>query len=161
MPVDPLITRAVLDQELVAVRELGRMHKWGIIPEFSVPRVTVTLYAYNGDLFIIEARCDDYKELPPFFEFIDPLTGECGTKAGYPNGHDSFFHQAPCLCAPFNRKAYKTIDPLGPHADWSIGDWTRSMANGTAWENYTTLADMFGLVQTRLGRKDFYLGRQA
>lgn len=161
MPVDPAITRAVLAQELLAVRELGRTHRWGIIPEFGGLRVTVTMYAHNGDLFIVEVRCDDYKEIPPFFEFIDPFTGNRGTKAAYPRGHDSLFHSAPCLCAPFNRKAYKNVDPLGPHSDWALGDWTRSMANGTAWENYATLADMFGLIQTRLARPEFYQGRQS
>jgi len=161
MPVDPMVTRAILEQELRGVRELGRTHRWGVIPDFGHLLLTVTMYSFTGDLFIIEARCDNYKEVPPFFEFIDPLTGERGTKAAYPKGHDSFFHEAPCLCAPFNRKAYKTIDPLGPHADWTIGDWMRSTANGTVWENYTLLADMFGLIQTRLSRADYYKGRQA
>jgi hypothetical protein len=160
MPVDPAITTAILQQELLQVRELGRVHHWGVIPDFARQIVTVTMYSHTGDLFIIEAVCDNYKEVPPFFEFVDPVTGERGTKAAYPKGHDSFFHQAPCLCAPFNRKAYKAIHPDGPHADWSIGDWTRSTASGTAWENYTSLADMFGLIQTRLSRPDLYKGRQ-
>jgi hypothetical protein len=113
MPVDPAITRTILEQELVAVRDLGRTHKWGIIPNFPELRVTVTMYAYNGDLFIVEAQCDDYKELPAFFEFIDPITGTCGTKGAYPRGHDSFFHQAPCLCAPIERHTRTSI-PLAP-----------------------------------------------
>ena len=161
MPVDPTVTRAILEQELIAVRELGRTHRWGIIPDFGRLIVTVTMYSHAGDLFIIEAQCDNYKEVPPFFELLDPVSGERGVKSAYPKGHDSLFHDAPCLCAPFNRKAYKAIDPLGPHADWNLGDWTRSTASGTAWENYRSLADMFGLIQTRLSRPDFYKGRQA
>lgn len=161
MPVDPAVTRAVLEQELEEVRALGRTHKWGIIPDFAHLTVTVTMYSHTGDLFIIEARCDNYKEVPPFFEFIDPITGDRGRKAAYPKGNDTFFHDAPCICAPFNRKAYKTIDPLGPHGDWNIGDWTHCTANGTAWENYSRLADMFGLIQTRLSRPALYKGRQA
>jgi hypothetical protein len=161
MPVDLQITQAILQDELRVVRDLGRTHRWGVIPQFTALRVTVTMYSHTGDLFIIEVQCDDYKELPPLFEFLDPFTGERGTKAAYPRGQDSFFHQAPCLCAPFNRKAYKAFDPIGPHNDWHLGDWTRSTANGVAWENYTTLADMFGLIQTRLSRPDFYQGRQS
>jgi hypothetical protein len=158
VPVGLAVTRAILEQELPAVRELGRTHRWGVIPDFDRLTVTVTMYSHTGDLFIIEARCDNYKEVPPFFELIDPVTGARGAKAAYPKGHDSFFHEAPCLCAPFNRKAYKTIDPLGPHEDWTIGDWMRG---GTAWENYTFLAGMFGLIQTRLSRSEYYHGRQA
>jgi hypothetical protein len=161
MPVDPDVTRAILREELVAVRELGRVHRWGVIPNFPALLVTVTMYSHNGDLFIIEARCDEYKELPPYFEFLDPDTGERGTRHAYPQGHDSFFHSAPCICAPFNRKAYKAVDAVGPHADWSLGDWTRSKAQNIDWENYSTLAGMFGLMQTRLGRAEFYRGRQA
>jgi len=161
MPVDPEITRAILRQELPAVQELGRTHHWGIIPNLARLVVTVTMYGYNGDLFILEAECTDYKEVPPFFEFLDPDTGERGTKHAYPKGHDTFFHTAPCVCAPFNRKAYKTMDPVGPHADWSLGDWMQSTAQNITWENYATLASMFGLVQTRLSREEFYKGRQA
>lgn len=160
MPVDRAVTRATLEQELGGVRELGRVHRWGVIPDFDRLIVTVTMYSHNDDLFIIEAQCENYKEVPPFFEFIDPKTGARGTKAAYPKGNDSFFHDAPCVCAPFNRKAYKTVDPLGPHSDWNLGDWMYSTASDVAWENYSRLADMFGLIQTRLSRPDLYKGRQ-
>ena len=62
---------------------------------------------------------------------------------------------------PFLMGSDKAIDPLGPHTEWNIGDWMHSTANGTPWENYMRLADMFGLIQTRLSRAEYYKGRQA
>lgn len=33
-----------------------------------------------------------------------------------PQGIGSIFHNACCICAPFNRRAYKELS--GPHGDW-------------------------------------------
>jgi hypothetical protein len=160
MAVDPAITREILRAELDAVRQYGRVHRWGTIPNFASLQVLVTLYAHNDDLYIIEITADDYKEMPPLFEFVDPHTGERGTPRAYPKGNDTFFHTSgPCICAPFNRKAYKSFVQTGPHNDWTYGDWMRSKANNFDWSNVTTLADMLGMIQNRLSQPAQYQGR--
>ena len=162
MAVDVEITRAQVRDELKALRDLAKTYRWGIIPNYNGLIVLVTMYSHNGDLFIIEARLDNYKEWPPWFEFIDPETGERGTKHAYPKANDSLFHDSgPCICAPFNRKAYKHIVDTGPHSDWNLGDWMNSNANSTTWSNYSTLGDMLGLIQTRLNKPETYKGRMA
>lgn len=162
MAVDSDVSRAVLREELGIVRDLARSHKWGIIPNYNELLLLVTMYAHTGDLFILEIRFDNYKEQPPLFEFIDPDTGERGTRRAYPRTNDSLFHDSgPCICAPFNRKAYKALYDTGPHADWNLGDWKTSAANGTNWANYSKIGDMLGLIQTRLSRSDLYKGRMA
>jgi len=160
MAVEPDITRQHLREELALVRGLAASRKWGVIPNFDQLIVLVTMYAHTGDLFIIEVRCDNYKELPPLFEFIDSETGERGTRHAYPKSTDSFFHDSgPCICAPFNRKAYKSIAETAPHADWKLGDWQTSTANSIQWANFSKLGDMLGLIETRLSRPDLYKGR--
>jgi hypothetical protein len=161
MAVDAEITRQHLRQELALVKELAATHKWGIVPDYTRLTVLATMYAYTGDLFILDFECDEYKELPPFVEFIDPDTGERGTRHAYPKGTDSFFNDSgPCICAPFNRKAYKSSNrPNALHGDWALGDWQTSTANGVRWANYSRLGDMLGLIHTRLSRPDLYRGR--
>ena len=160
MTVDPEISAHHMKEELAAARELAATQKWGIIPDYKNLAVLVTLYAYTSDLFIVEIRCDDYKAVPPFFEFIDPDTGERGTRHAYPKTMDSFFHDSgPCICAPFSRKAYKSVVQSGPHADWQFGDWQTSTANNVHWANASKLGDMIGLIYTRISRPDLYRGR--
>lgn len=146
--------------ELPLVQELGTLHKWEVTADYDRLIVGATLRAHNNDLFVIEILCDNYKEIPPFFEFIEPESGVRGTKRAYPKTMDSLFHESgPCICAPFNRKAYKAVEPSAPHGDWQFSDWMTSTANGVRWSNYSTLADMLGLIQTRLSRPDLYRGR--
>lgn len=162
MAVDPEISREHLRQELALVNELAVTYGWEVAPDFDGLLVIVTMRAHTADRFIVEAGCDDYKEAPPFFEFIDPDSGERGTRHAYPKTTDSFFHDSgPCICAPFSRKAYKSAVPTGPHGDWRFGDWQTSTASNVNWANFSKLGDMFGLIYTRISRPAFYKGRMA
>jgi hypothetical protein len=160
MTVDPDITRQHMREELVLVKDLAATERWVVIPDYEHLTILVTMRAHNGDPYIIEARCDDYKAMPPFFEFIDPDTGQHGTRRAYPKTTDSFFHDSgPCICAPFSRKAYKAVVDTGPHNDWQFGDWQTSTANNVQWANASKLGDMLGLINTRISRPDLYKGR--
>ena len=162
MSVDPEVSRQYLRQELELMTELAATQKWEVAADYDQLIVVVKMHAHTSDLFIVEAHCDDYKEVPPFFEFIDPETGERGSNYAYPKTTDSFFHNSgPCICAPFSRKAYKSVVQTGPHGDWSFGDWQTSTASNVHWANYSKLGDMFGLIYTRLSRPDLYKGRMA
>ena len=72
MAVDAEISRQHLRQELALMEEPAAMHHWDVTPDYDRLLVVVTMRAHTGDRYIVEARCDDYKEAPPFFEFIDP-----------------------------------------------------------------------------------------
>lgn len=160
MAVDPEVSRAVMEHELAAVTALSTQYAWEITIDPGKPLFSVRMRAHNGDEYRLTVECDDYREVPPYFEFLDPVTGEPGTRNAYPaQTKDSFFHSAPCICAPFNRKAYKTDRFPGPHTDWGFGDWARSTANNYAWSNASTLGDMLGIIQTRLLRPEYYGGR--
>lgn len=160
MVVDPDITRQHIREELAAVEELAAINKWSLVPDYDHLVVLVTMCAHNGDRYVVEIKCDEYKQMPPLFEFIDPETEQRGTKNAYPKTIDSFFHDSgPCICVPFNRKAYKSFISTGPHGDWKFGDWQTSTANGNHWANYSRLGDMVGLIHTRISLPKYYRGR--
>jgi hypothetical protein len=160
MAVDSNVSREILREELSAMEALARTYEWNITPDLSALKVVANMRAHNGDMFILEVDFQNYKEWPPFFEFVDPFSGERGTRRAYPKSTDSLFHDSgPCICAPFNRKAYKSVIQTGPHPDWTLGDWMTSKANGYDWTHAVTIGDMLNLVQTRLIMPDRYRGR--
>ncbi len=163
MSVGPEITRAVMREELALIKDIARTYKWGVIPNFASLTIMTTMYSYTGDLYIVEMTLDDYKELPPFIEFIDPETGEKGTRHAYPKSTDSFFHDSgPCICAPFSRKAYKSVtNKTGPHEDWHLGDWKTSKAQNYDWSNASNIGGILLMIQSYIFRSDVYKGRMA
>lgn len=162
MPVSADISRSYVEQELIEARPITQTLRLGIVPRFDDLSIIVTMFAHNGDAYILMVKLDNYKEYPPLFDFIDPESGVVGTKHAYPKTHDSFFHESgPCICAPFNRKAYKSYVDSGPHGDWAYADWTTSKASGLDWSNYSRLGDMLGLIHTRLNNSGYYKGRMA
>ena len=71
----------------------------------------------DDEEYVIEMRFDGYRAIPPFVEFLDPKTGDAGTRSAYP----TCFHRHPCICARFNRKTYGGHSGL--HTEWHLGDW--------------------------------------
>lgn len=165
MAVSREVSAAIMREELELVKDLAQTYGWHVTPNYNDLIVTVVMHSRpredgEKDKYILEALCDNYKEIPPLFEFIDPNTKERGVPSAYPKGTDSLFHTSgPCICAPFNRKAYTKVFATGPHADWELGNWMTSTANNYNWANHTKLGDMFGLIQTRIIRSDHYQGR--
>jgi hypothetical protein len=157
MAVEAELTRAILREEVRKLREYGKTFRWGIVPNLKDLAVLATLYAHDGELFIVRFECSDYKECPPTVEFLDPETGEPGTRHAYPKGNCSFFHEkGPCICAPFNRKAYGLV-----HTDWAFANWTTSQVNNTDWSTCATLVGMLAAIQTKLDRLSGYNRRMA
>jgi len=149
--VDPDITRRILDEELKDMSPLATTYGWVVYPD--LPNLTVTVRmqsAIDGEVYVLEARCDDYKALPPVFEFIHPESGERGSPRCYPKD-GNFFHTNPCICIQWNRNAYQPLG--GPHGDWSLADWMISRAT------MQELGGMFGLVQRQINNPSQYQGR--
>lgn len=155
------ISREHLLEELYLARQISGMMGWEIESDPDHLIVTVRMKAYNDDLFILTGKFDDYKEIPPALDFIDPKNGEIGTAHAYPKSKvSSLFHSGgPCICAPFSRKAYKVFSKTGPHEDWKYSDWMNSTVQQVDWSNYNTLPKMVGLIHTHINRPDLYAGR--
>lgn len=152
MAVAPAVVRAIVEAELECVRPWVETHGWdpGWEPETLRLRVSMTSQV-DHERYDIEFALDDYRELPPFIEFVKPSTGERGTPACYPKGGRGYFHGQPVVCAPWNQKAYAVHG--GPHQDWAMRQWT------TYRPNHSTLPDILVLLQDLLNDKDTYAGR--
>ena len=160
MAVPTDVVREVLKAELEAARPIARELGWGIIPRLDDLVVYVTMFAHNKDPYILLVLFDDYKALPALFDFVDPVTGEVGTRHAYPKASDSFFHESgPCICARFNRKAYKAYAQTGPHGDWVYEGWMNSKSDGVDWANFSMFGDMLGAIYSRLIQPGRYAGR--
>jgi hypothetical protein len=148
------ISWSIVEEELKAVATTAKAFGWTIELFPDELRFTVQMTSgVDGEQYILEFRCDDYKELPPYIELIHPDTGERGSANAYPRNGRSFFHTYPCICAPFNRKAYSGY--AGIHGDWSIGNWM-ALRDGV-----TTLGAMLLLIQNLINNPSIYHGRMA
>jgi hypothetical protein len=156
MSVDADVTRRIIAEEMAAALELARTYNWVVTIDFPAVKVTVRMKsAVDGEEYVVEAQCDDYRAKPPLFEFIHPATGERGTHAAYPDDggrSQPFFHPAPCVCIQWNRKAYGEFQ--GPHGDWPMADWVGAV------RGQDRLGDMFHLIQREINLKDIYRGRR-
>lgn len=154
MSVDPGITRAILEEELVAMAHLAASCSWQVTPNLDNLTITVRMKsAIDGEEYILEAKCDDYRELPPTFEFIHPQDGTRGTRHCYPSdqGGSSYFHSSPCICIQWNRRAYGSLG--GPHTEWTMTSWAEGRPGTLA------LGDMFFLVHRQINDPTQYRGR--
>ena len=151
MSVDPEISKRIIEEELQIMAPLITSYGWEVSTDLPNLIVSVTMKSVvDNEVYIVEAKCDDYKELPPYFEFVHSVTNERGTKRSYP-ADGSFFHPTPCICVQWNRKAYNAHG--GPHGDWPMPNWL-SYRPGM-----TTLGDFFHLVQRQINNKQMYRGR--
>ena len=152
MGVDPDITRQIIHEELQGMIPLIASYRWEVNFDLDNPIVTVEMVSsVKQERYIIEAKCDDYKALPPYFEFLHPTNnGERGTKRCYPSD-GSFFHGTPCICVEWNRKAYASHG--GPHNEWQMTNWVNRRPG------MSTLGDMFHLVQRLINDPSKYRGR--
>jgi hypothetical protein len=151
MPVDPSISRQIVAEEMRAAERAVALHSWAIeLAPDGLSFVVRMNSRIDGEVYILEVKCDDYKELPPHFEFL-LATGERRVPSAYPVSTDSFFHGDRLICYPFNRGAYNVFN--GPHADWALSNWSALCPESS------TLGDMLLLIQHRLDSPDLYKGR--
>jgi hypothetical protein len=155
MSVDADISRRTIQEELEAMAPLIASYRWEVTTDLPGLTVAIKLQStIDSEVYILEATCDDYKELPPFFEFIHPETRERGTKRCYPADGSFFWVQAdkpPRICVQWNRKAYGVHG--GPHSDWPMSNWM------TLRPGMVVLGDFFHLVQRQINNKQAYTGR--
>lgn len=146
------ISKQIVAEELAAAEFARKTYGWRV--QVAADGITLTIEMksdIDNEVYIIEMRCDNYKELPPWFEFLLP-TGERKVSSAYPESTDSFFHGSLVICFPFNRGAYNAYS--GPHGDWAITNWQSLCPQAT------TIGDMLILIQNRLDSSSLYKGRR-
>ena len=108
----------------------------------------------DKEKYILKVKFDDYDEIPPLFEFIDPTTMIPGTRNAYPTSMtDGFFHHYPAICHPCSRKAYAGYS--GIDSGWICLGWkNHSITTGINNINAMLLA-----IHVRINDKSKYGGR--
>lgn len=129
-------TELVVAEELATLRELAS-HKGWSLQEISTTRFLLGLPARDGNWFYLLVDCDQYKAMPPSWCWSNADGSILEAPTDTPMG-SGYLHSHGVICAPWNRLAYSTQGPRGPHSDWQIGDWTRNSYT----KGCTTLAAM-------------------
>lgn len=152
MLVSPDVTRAHVERELSEVADWADARQWVLSWDPHALHLALNMTsAIDGEVYHLEVSLDDYRAMPPLFEFVHAVTHERGSRRCYPKGGRGYFHSHPVVCAPWNRKAYGELG--GPHPDWSMVNWT------TQRPNHTRLGDMLVLLQELIDDPDSYGGR--
>ena len=111
------------------------------------PLFFVTFASRDGIEFVAEFDCREYPLHPPTIEFVDVTRSRRGTKDLYP----SCFHATPCVCARYNRKAYRELG--GPHGDWRLIDWQLPTGGGPKIDSLALIvSDLHGKIAASTGR---------
>ena len=129
MSVDPKISLSIVKNELKVCHKDIERFGWEIseIDEINQTFKVKMKSPIDDQQYIMEIKFDNYKEWPLLIEFIDPVTGERGTKNAHPTG--PLFHDKPCICNPCSRKAYKGYTDL--HQEWNLIGWQNEKQVGT------------------------------
>lgn len=158
MTVDPNTSLRIVLKELEECQQEIEDYGWDVseIDESSQSFTVKMRSPIDKEEYILEVGFENYKEWPPYLEFIDPETGEKGTKNAYPasgSKYGGFFHNNKCICHPCSRKAYKGYSGL--HTDWTLAGWQQNEKTGTL----TNLRAILTAIFERLRRPDIYGGR--
>lgn len=150
---DPVVTRAELAVEYPVLQGRAKRVGWEVTLDVDQLKLKIQLiHEKTGQPFILQGCLDEYKAIPPAWEFVDPETGEEGTAAAYPEppnpapGGSALFiaagAQGRVICVPCNRLAYEKHK--GPHANWTLANWMQETPR------YLTLCDMVNRINIDL-----------
>lgn len=148
----PAVTDAAIDGELPGAIAWAKRHGIAMDTRLLANRIIRAVFVHpdEGEKFYLQGVFEDYKALPPIWEWRDENWSSPGALRmspkldGSPFGGSVFIqHEGNAIiCAPFNRLAFGTHG--GPHSDWgNPAQWT------TAAEGYAhavKIGDMLNLI---------------
>lgn len=147
------VAELTLADEISPLEEIAARKGWKI-ERRDEPEFVLGLPARDGSWFWLLCGCERYPAIPPAWHWYNPETKERDRPQDTPTG-GGFFHGSGVICAPWNRLAYKSEDPRGPHSDWTIGNWRGEPKTGAC----KTLAAMALRIATEL-RSPAFSGRR-
>lgn len=154
MTVDPEITREVMRNEL-AEANLDQLNV-EIEPDYEDLTVTVTMTSPNdGEVYIAEFDCTDYRENPPSIEMIHPETGERDVPSAYFDDGTNLIATPDddvVICIGFNRQVFEHD---GIHDNWSLSGWEQEA------KGHNRLGEMIGRLYLAIADERQYNGRYA
>ena len=143
------VAELTVADEISPLEEIAARRGWKVERQDG-GKFVVGMQARDESWFWLLCSCDRYPAMPPAWHWYHPETGERDRPHNTPEG-GQFFHGHGVICAPWNRLAYKSEDPRGPHGDWSIGNWKANPRTGEC----KTLAAMALRIFTELRRETF------
>ena len=151
MSVPATVTRVAAEAEIASATAWATRHGWTLQwnPDALILNAT-TKHPAAERLVEVIAHLDDYRALPPAWRFVTPGTDE-SPRSAWPSAGElpgvsgSIFHTEPCVCAPWNRLAYKVHG--GPHEDWTMTAWL-TVGGGSSKADH--LADMLDQLHQHL-----------
>lgn len=141
----------VFDEQFRDLKEIACARPWQL--DQLDDGFIVDLSARDGETYWLKVDCTDYPAVPPAWHWYNPTSKRTDQPADTPNG-SGFLHGSGRICAPWNRLAYKKIDPQGPHDDWDLNSWQMNPRTGKC----TTLAAMALRIHVELN-STHYRGR--
>jgi len=158
MSVDPRTSLNIVRKEIQDCQDDLKMFRWEFSEINEEPQTfTVKMKSpLDQQEYIIEFKFDNYKEWPLLIEFIEPNTGQRGTKNAYPAPNEKFggfFHGNLCICHPCSRKAYQGYTNL--HRDWKMDGWQQNAQCG----NLKNIQSILRAIYFRISNSQAYKGR--
>ncbi|WNQ09647.1 hypothetical protein MJA45_18695 [Paenibacillus aurantius] len=140
---DRQLSATIVQAELQHARKMGE-GLWAIqqTQEEPLKFCVVMDNRSDGEKYVLDFNCEEYKEKPPFIEMIDVRSGQRGTPSAYPAGNSFFNSSQYFICNYFNRKSYR--DHTSLHTDWQYDNW---IANA---KGYSTIGDMLSKIYIEL-----------
>lgn len=142
------------EDEVPAARQWAEFHHLDLTWDEADLRVTLRLSSHpdvgEPEPYLIEGKCQEYRVIPPSWQFLDPRTGldvgDAGTPlaGAFPGG--SVLHSSGVICAPWNRLAY--ADQRAVHSDWTEPSKWQSIAPGHT--NASTLPEMLARIRAEV-----------
>jgi hypothetical protein len=150
---DPVVTRTELALEFPVLQKRAKRAGWEVTLDDDKLLLEVRLiHEKTRQLYVLRGYLDEYKAIPPAWEFVDPDTGVEGTAAAYPEppnpapgGSALFITPTPqerVICLPCNRLAYGGYK--GPHTNWTLANWMQETPR------YLTLCEMVNRINVDL-----------
>ena len=136
-------------EEIKPLEEVAARKGWNV-ERLDKTRFILSLPARDNTEFYLLCDCDRYPAMPPAWHWYNCKTEEIDQPKDTPKA-GGFFHNSGVICAPWNRLAYKSEDPRGPHPDWTIGNWRANPKTGEC----KTLAAMALRISVELKGQNF------
>ena len=148
-------TELVFAEQFRHLRQVAENKAWDLT-ETDGPGFILGLPTRDRSHLFLKVECDGFQAKPPAWHWYNPATEALDSPIDTPRGSGGYFHSSGCICAPWNRLAYTSVDPRGPHQDWELSYWMANPNTGRC----TTLVAMALRIAVELNSTRF-AGRMA
>jgi hypothetical protein len=117
------VAELAFEEQFAALEHItkARPHQWRL-QRLPGLRFRLDIMAKDKNWYQLLAECEDFPVTPPAWHWYDSTEDIVDQPKDTPVG-SGFLHSSGRICAPWNRLAYQSCDPKGPHNDWQLHNW--------------------------------------